>query len=113
MGLPEAVEVGANVPPVALQVTPRFCESLVTVAVRGSTWPTTNPPRFGVTETLMLEEPGTVSVVDPDTPLRVADMVVVPAAIAVAKPPVAIVAVAVLAEAQVTLPVRFCVLESE
>ncbi len=55
----------------------------------------------------------TVNVVEPVTPPEVAEMVVVPAFKALARPAEVMVAVAVLYEAQVTVLVRFCVLESE
>ena len=55
----------------------------------------------------------TVIVVDPLTLHEVAEIVEVPAFKAEAKPPAFTVAVAVLDEAQATLPVRFCVLLSE
>ena len=43
-------------PPVAFQVTPLFCESLVTVAVSVvSVWPTVSPPDFGETLTVTLD----------------------------------------------------------
>jgi hypothetical protein len=51
----------------------------------------------------------TVSVVFPVTVPEVAEMVVVPVARVVARPPAAMVAVAVLDDAQVTEAVRFCV----
>jgi hypothetical protein len=51
----------------------------------------------------------TVSVVVPVTVPEVAEMVVVPVARVVARPPAAMVAVAVLDDAQVTEAVRFCV----
>ena len=56
---------------------------------------------------------GTVRVVDPEMLPEVAEIVDDPALSAEARPPGVIVAVAVLEEAQVTLPVRFCVLLSE
>ena len=49
----------------------------------------------------------TVSVVEPVTPLRVADIFDVPVATAVANPAVVIVATEVVADAHVTCPVRF------
>ena len=52
----------------------------------------------------------TVRVVDPEMLPEVAEIVDDPALSAEARPPEAIVAVAVLEEAQVTLLVRFCVL---
>ena len=55
----------------------------------------------------------TVMTVEPETPLRVALMVLVPLFTAVARPDAVIVAVVVVADAQVTVPVRFCVLLSE
>ena len=55
----------------------------------------------------------TVMTVEPVTPLRVALMELVPTFTAVARPPAVIVAVLVVADAQVTTPVRFCVLASE
>jgi hypothetical protein len=55
----------------------------------------------------------TVITVEPVMPLSVAEMVEVPAATAVAKPAVVIVATAVVPEAHVTLLVRFCVDLSE
>jgi hypothetical protein len=55
----------------------------------------------------------TVSVVEPVTLPELAEMVVLPAFKALARPPALIVAVVELEEAQVTLLVRFCVLESE
>ncbi len=55
----------------------------------------------------------TVSVVEPVIPLEVAEMVVEPTFKALARPAEVMVAVVVLDEAQVTLPVKFCVLESE
>jgi hypothetical protein len=54
----------------------------------------------------------TVSTVDPETDPDVALMELVPTPTAVASPPAAIVAVAVVPEAQVTEAVRFCVLLS-
>jgi hypothetical protein len=54
----------------------------------------------------------TVITVDPTTAPIVALMVLVPVATAVARPPVAIVATEVFVEAQVTDPVKFCVLLS-
>ena len=54
----------------------------------------------------------TVSAVEPTTDPDVALMVLVPTATAVAIPPAAMVAVAVVPEAQVTEAVRFCVLLS-
>jgi hypothetical protein len=119
---PDALLGELNVPqvfpeqlePDALQVTPLLEASLMTVAISVlSVCPTVNPPRFGDTLTPMLEEPGTVSVVEPITLPNVAEIAVVPEAMAVARPPDVIVAVAVLEEAQVTLLVRFCVLLSE
>jgi len=61
----------------------------------------------------MLELPGTFSEVDPAILPKVAEIVVVPAVTAVARPLTLIVAVAVIDEAQATLLVRFCVLLSE
>ena len=55
----------------------------------------------------------TVSPVLPLTDPSVAEMVVLPAAIAVARPVESIVAAAVFEDAHVTWLVRFCVLESE
>ena len=55
----------------------------------------------------------TVRVVLPLTPLSPAEMVVVPADTAVAKPLALIVATPVLDDVQVTWLVRFCVLLSE
>jgi hypothetical protein len=54
----------------------------------------------------------TVSVVLPDTVPEVAEIVVVPTATVVARPPAAMVAVAVLVDAQVTEAVRSCVAPS-
>jgi hypothetical protein len=51
----------------------------------------------------------TVSTVDPTTDPEVAVMVLVPTPTPVAKPPAVIVAAPVVAEAQVTEAVRFCV----
>ena len=56
---------------------------------------------------------GTVSVVLPETPVRVAVMVVLPPLTPVATPVLAMVATAVLEELQVTWVVRFWVLLSE
>jgi len=56
---------------------------------------------------------GTVSVVLPVTPPEFAEIVVVPAATVVARPPAAMVAAAVLDDVQVTVAVRFCVEPSE
>jgi hypothetical protein len=102
-----------KVPPVALQFTPRLEESFVTVAITLSVCPTVSPPRFGETLTAMLEPLGTVSKVVPETLPKVADIVVVPEATAVAKPDELMVAAAVLEEIHLTLLVRFCVLLSE
>ena len=55
----------------------------------------------------------TVSVALPVTPDWVAEMVVLPGAVAVARPPVLIVATEVFDELQVTWLVMFCVLQSE
>ncbi len=55
----------------------------------------------------------TVIVVDPVMPLKVAVMLLVPAATAVAKPAALMVATLVVAEAHVTLAVRFCMELSE
>jgi hypothetical protein len=55
----------------------------------------------------------TVRVVLPETAPSVAEMVVVPAATAVAKPAALTVATALLEETQVTWLVMFCVLVSE
>ena len=55
----------------------------------------------------------TVITVEPLIPPNVAEMLEVPAATAVAKPPLVMVATEVVAEAQVTWPVRFWVELSE
>jgi hypothetical protein len=55
------------------------------------------------------EAGSTASVVFPVTVPEVAEMVVVPTATVVARPPAAMVAVAVLDDAQVAEAVRFCV----
>ena len=55
----------------------------------------------------------TVITVEPVTPLRVALMELVPLFTAVARPPEVMVAALVVADAQVTVPVTFCVLLSE
>ena len=75
--------------------------------------PTVNPPRFGDTETEMVDEPVTVNVVDPEMIPSVAEIVLVPASSADASPEDVIVAEVVFEDAQVTLLVRFCVLLSE
>lgn len=54
----------------------------------------------------------TVSTVEPDLPLNVALMLLVPTPAPVAKPPEVIVATDVVADAHVTCAVRFCVLLS-
>ena len=54
----------------------------------------------------------TVRTVDPVTPLKVALMLLVPVLTAVARPPLLMVATDVVADAQVTCDVRFCVLLS-
>jgi len=54
----------------------------------------------------------TVSTVDPETDPSVAEMVLVPMATAVASPPVEMVAVVVVSEAQVTWLVKFFVVVS-
>jgi hypothetical protein len=51
----------------------------------------------------------TVSVVEPVTPFSVAEIEEVPVATAVARPPVLMVATEVVADAHITLLVRFCV----
>jgi hypothetical protein len=70
----------------------------------------------GVTAIDVMTAEVTVRVVDPEIEPRVAEMVVLPAATAVASPwvgpLVTIVAAAAFDEFQVTLPVRFCVVVS-
>ena len=67
----------------------------------------------GVTATDTSVAAVTVSNVEPETLPDVAEIVEVPIFRADASPPAVIVAVGVLEDAQVTLPVRFCVLLSE
>ena len=67
----------------------------------------------GVTATDTSVAAVTVSVVDPETLPSVAETVDVPVFKDVANPAAVIVAVTVVDEAHVTLPVRFCVLLSE
>ena len=55
----------------------------------------------------------TVKVVLPETEFSVAEILLVPAATAVASPPALIVAVPVVEDVQVTWPVMFCVLPPE
>ena len=55
----------------------------------------------------------TVNVVLPETEFRAAEILLVPAARAVASPPALIVAVPVVEDVQVTWPVMFCVLPPE
>jgi hypothetical protein len=64
---------------------------------------------FGATAIETSAADVTVSVVEPTIPLAVAVMALVPGATLVASPPGAIVAVAGVPDAQVTTPVRFCV----
>ena len=67
----------------------------------------------GVTATDFKTAVVTVSTVEPEMPLSVALMVEVPAATPVASPAAVMVATEVVAEAQVTWLVRFCVELSE
>jgi hypothetical protein len=77
----------------------------VPVATSCWVWPT---PRDNVPVTAIDFNVGeTVTVADPETPLRVAVMVLVPALTAVTAPPAEMLATAVLEEDQVTDEVRF------
>lgn len=73
--------------------------------------PTAKLGLAGVTamELRVFDEAVTVRVVDPLTPVRVAEMVVVPAAAPVARPEALMVAVAVLEDAQVAVVVTLVV----
>jgi hypothetical protein len=84
----------------------------VPVAVNCCVNPTGMVAFAGVTAIDVSAADATVSVVLPTTVPEVAEMVVVPVATAVARPPAAMVAVAVLDDAQVAEAVRFCVVPS-
>jgi len=95
---------------VAVEV--RFCVEpsvYVPVAVNCSVSPAGTLGFAGVTAIETSAAAFTVSVVVPLMLPEVAEIVVVPAATAVARPPAAIVAAAVLDDAQVAVDVRFCV----
>ncbi len=97
-------------------VVVRFCVEpsvYVPVAVNCSVSPLATLGLAGVTAIETSAAGRTVSVVLPVTPLDVAEMVVVPAARVVARPPAAIVAVTVSVDAQVAVAVRSCVELSE
>jgi hypothetical protein len=90
----------------------RFCVELsvyVPVAVNGCVFPAATLGFAGVTAMETSAADCTVSVVLPVTEPEVAEMVVVPTATPVARPPAAMVAAAVFVDAQVTEAVRFCV----
>jgi hypothetical protein len=90
----------------------RFCVVLslyVPVAVNCCESPFATLGLAGVTAMETSAAPCTVSVVLPVTVPEVAEMVVVPTATAVARPPAAIVAAAVFVDAQIAVAVRFCV----
>ena len=93
----------------------RFCVLLslyVPVAVNCCVWPLAIEGLAGVTaiETRVAEP--TVSTVDPDTDPEVALITLVPTPAPVARPPAVMVAVEMVADAQLTEAVRFCVLLS-
>jgi hypothetical protein len=79
------------------------------VAVNGCVSPFATLGFAGATSIETSAAPCTVSVVLPLTVPEVAEMVVVPTATAVARPPEAIVAVVVVEDAQVAVAVRFWV----
>src|SRR5262245_50981154 len=84
-----------------------------TDAVKLTDWPYVEVGRVEPAVTVATAAPAvTVSTVLPLTPPRVADIEDVPAFTAVARPAALIVATVVVAEAQVTWPVRFCVVLS-
>src|SRR6266542_1837979 len=101
-----------------LQVTTwvvRSCVVLslkVPVAVNCWVNPSGRPGLVGVTAIVDRVAAVTVSVVLPETPPKVAVIVVVPAATDVARPALSIVAKAVFEEPQVTWVVRSCVVKS-
>jgi hypothetical protein len=113
---PPAVMVAtAVVPDAHVTEAVRFCVLLslyVPVAANCCVSPLTIDGLAGVTAIDCSVAPVTVSKVEPTTDPDVALMVLVPTATAVANPPLLIVAVAVVPEAQVTDDVKFCVLLS-
>jgi hypothetical protein len=102
----------ALVPEAHVTLPVRFCVELslyVPVAVNCSVFPATTDGLTGVTAMDTSVAAVTVSVVLPTIPPLVAEIELVPAFSADARPPLVIVAVALVPEAHVTLPVRFCV----
>src|SRR5579863_1332887 len=103
----------AAVPDVQVTAPVRGCVSPLlrsSRAVNGTVVPTAAFGFAGATFKPTATAVPTVRVVCPITPLRVAEIADVPLATAVAKPDALIVAVAAVAEAQVTCPVMSCVL---
>jgi hypothetical protein len=101
-----------DVPEAHVTLPVRFCVELslyVPVAVNCCVPPAVTVGFAGVTAMDTSVAAVTVSVVLPTIPPLVAEIELVPAFSADARPPLLIVAVAVVPEAHVTLPVRFCV----
>ena len=113
-------------PPVAMVATPVVADAQVTkpvrfwvllslyvpVAVNCSVRPLAIEGFAGVTAMDCRVAAVTVSKVEPEIEFRVAPMVLLPVLLAVARPPAAMVATPVVADAHVTEAVRFCVLLS-
>jgi hypothetical protein len=108
----EAIVAAATLLDAQVAVEVRFCVEpsvYVPVAVNGCVSPLATLGLAGVTAMETSAAAVTVSVVLPLKLPEVAEIVVVPAATPVARPPAAMVAAAVLDDAQVAVEVRFCV----